>query len=85
VLYIGKIVILVAPHGIFEGLFGVAAQVHLGAAAPQNYIAFEYAKGQPEWWYDIVEGLPDPIVKNGFIEDRLSRQPVFRPSARAFR
>jgi L-alanine-DL-glutamate epimerase-like enolase superfamily enzyme len=60
--------ILVAPHGIFDGLFGVAAQVHMGAALPQNYIAFEYAKGQPEWWYDIVDGLPDPVVKNGFID-----------------
>jgi L-alanine-DL-glutamate epimerase-like enolase superfamily enzyme len=60
--------ILVAPHGVFDGVFGVAAQVHMGAAMPQNYIAFEYAKGQPEWWYDIVDGLPDPIVKNGFID-----------------
>jgi L-alanine-DL-glutamate epimerase-like enolase superfamily enzyme len=60
--------ILVAPHGIFDGLFGVAAQVHLGAVCPQNYIAFEYAKGEPEWWNDIVDGLPDPIVKNGFID-----------------
>lgn len=60
--------ILVAPHGIFDGLFGLAAEVQMGAALPQNYIAFEYPKGQPDWWYDIVEGLPDPIVKNGFIE-----------------
>jgi L-alanine-DL-glutamate epimerase-like enolase superfamily enzyme len=60
--------ILIAPHGIFDGLFGVAAQVQMGATLPQNYIAFEYAKGQPEWWYDIVDGLPDPIVKNGFID-----------------
>lgn len=60
--------ILVAPHGIFDGLFGVAAEVHMGATLPQNYIAFEYPVGQPEWWYDIVEGLPDPIVKKGFIE-----------------
>jgi L-alanine-DL-glutamate epimerase-like enolase superfamily enzyme len=60
--------ILVAPHGIFDGLFGVAAQVHMGATLPQNYIAFEYAKGQPEWWYDIVDGLPDPVVKNGLID-----------------
>ena len=60
--------IQVAPHGIFDGLFGVAAQVHLGAVCPQNYIAFEYAKAQPEWWSDIVEGLPDPIVKNGLID-----------------
>jgi L-alanine-DL-glutamate epimerase-like enolase superfamily enzyme len=60
--------ILVAPHGVFDGLFGVAAHVHMAATLPQNYIAFEYPIGQPEWWYDIVEGLPDPIVKNGFIE-----------------
>jgi L-alanine-DL-glutamate epimerase-like enolase superfamily enzyme len=60
--------ILVAPHGIFDGLFGVAAQVHLGAAMGQNYIGFEYAKGQPDWWYEIVDGLPNPIVKNGYID-----------------
>ena len=23
---------------------------------------------QPDWWYQIVEGLPDPIVQNGFID-----------------
>lgn len=60
--------ILVAPHGIFDGLFGVAAEVHLGAACPQNYVGFEYPKGQPEWWYEIVEGLPNPIVKDGYID-----------------
>jgi L-alanine-DL-glutamate epimerase-like enolase superfamily enzyme len=60
--------ILVAPHGVFNGLIGLAAQVHMGAAMPQNYIAFEYPIGDPGWWYDIVEGLPDPIVKKGFID-----------------
>jgi L-alanine-DL-glutamate epimerase-like enolase superfamily enzyme len=60
--------ILVAPHGIFDGVFGVAAEVQMGATLPQNYIAFEYPVGQPAWWYDIVEGLPDPIVNKGFIE-----------------
>jgi L-alanine-DL-glutamate epimerase-like enolase superfamily enzyme len=60
--------IQMAPHGIFDGLFGVAAQVHLGAAMGQNYIAFEYAKGQPDWWYEIVDGLPNPIVKDGYID-----------------
>ncbi len=60
--------ILVAPHGIFDGLIGLAAHVHMAAALPQNYIAFEYPVGQPEWWYDIVEGLPNPIVKRGFID-----------------
>ena len=37
--------ILVAPHGIFDGLIGLAAHVHMAAALPQNYIAFEYPIG----------------------------------------
>jgi L-alanine-DL-glutamate epimerase-like enolase superfamily enzyme len=60
--------ILIAPHGIFDGLIGLAAHVHLAAALPQNYIGFEYPVGQPDWWYDIVDGLPDPIMKKGFID-----------------
>jgi len=60
--------ILIAPHGIFDGLIGLAAHVHMGATLPQNYIAFEYPVGQPEWWYEIVDGLPNPIVKRGFID-----------------
>jgi L-alanine-DL-glutamate epimerase-like enolase superfamily enzyme len=60
--------ILVAPHGIFDGLIGLAAHVQMAAALPQNYIAFEYPVGQPEWWYEIVDGLPNPIVKRGFID-----------------
>jgi L-alanine-DL-glutamate epimerase-like enolase superfamily enzyme len=60
--------ILVAPHGIFDGLIGLAAHVHMGAALPQNYIAFEYPVAQQEWWYEIVDGLPNPIAKRGFID-----------------
>lgn len=60
--------ILVAPHGIFDGLIGLAAHVQMAAALPQNYIAFEYPVGQPEWWYEIVDGLPNPIAKRGFID-----------------
>ncbi|MBS1826253.1 MAG: mandelate racemase/muconate lactonizing enzyme family protein [Acidobacteria bacterium] len=60
--------IQIAPHGIFDGLIGLAAHVQMGAAMPQNFIAFEYPLGQPEWWYDIVDGLPNPIVKRGFID-----------------
>ncbi len=60
--------ILVAPHGIFDGLIGLAAHVQMAAALPQNYIAFEYPVGQPAWWYEIIDGLPDPIVKRGFID-----------------
>jgi L-alanine-DL-glutamate epimerase-like enolase superfamily enzyme len=60
--------LLVAPHGIFDGLIGLAALVQVCATLPQNYIAFEYPLGQPAWWYDLVEGLPNPIVKDGLIE-----------------
>lgn len=60
--------ILIAPHGVFDGLIGLAALVQASATLPANYIAFEYPIGSPEWWCDIVEGLPDPIVKDGFIE-----------------
>jgi L-alanine-DL-glutamate epimerase-like enolase superfamily enzyme len=60
--------ILMAPHGVLDGLIGLAALVQVSATLPENYIAFEYPVGRPEWWYDIVEGLPDPIVTHGFIE-----------------
>jgi L-alanine-DL-glutamate epimerase-like enolase superfamily enzyme len=60
--------ILMAPHGVGIGLHGLAAQVQVGATMPQNYIAFEYPAVRQDWWYDIVEGLPDPIVVDGFVE-----------------
>jgi L-alanine-DL-glutamate epimerase-like enolase superfamily enzyme len=60
--------ILMAPHGTGDGLIGLAALVQVCATLPQNYIAFEYPVGRPDWWYDIIEGLPDPIVKDSFIE-----------------
>jgi L-alanine-DL-glutamate epimerase-like enolase superfamily enzyme len=60
--------IQIAPHGVFDGLIGLAAHVQVAAALPQNYIAFEYPIGQPDWWYEIVDGLPNPIVERGFIK-----------------
>lgn len=60
--------IQMAPHGIYDGLIGNAAQVHLGAVMPQNFIAFEYSFATPEWWYDILDGLEDQVVKNGHID-----------------
>ncbi len=60
--------VLMAPHGTGDGLIGLAAHVQLAAALPGNYIAFEYPTGNPEWWYDLVQGLPDPIVKDSYIE-----------------
>jgi L-alanine-DL-glutamate epimerase-like enolase superfamily enzyme len=60
--------ILMAPHGTGDGLLGLAALVQVAATLPENYIAFEYPTGDPAWWYDIVEGLPNPIVKDSYIE-----------------
>jgi L-alanine-DL-glutamate epimerase-like enolase superfamily enzyme len=60
--------ILIAPHGTGNGLLGLAALVQVCATLPQNFIAFEYPIGRPDWWYDVVDGLPDPIVKDGFID-----------------
>jgi len=60
--------ILMAPHGIFDGLIGLAAHVQVAATLPQNFIAFEYPVARPEWWYEIIDGLPNPIVNDGLIE-----------------
>ena len=60
--------ILMAPHGVIDGLFGLAAHVHLAATLPQNYIAFEMPGGYDPSWLDMVAGLPDPIVVDGHID-----------------
>jgi L-alanine-DL-glutamate epimerase-like enolase superfamily enzyme len=60
--------ILMAPHGIFDGLIGLAGLVQVSATLPPNFVGFEYPIGSPSWWYDIVEGLPNPIVKDSLIE-----------------
>jgi L-alanine-DL-glutamate epimerase-like enolase superfamily enzyme len=60
--------VLIAPHGTGDGLLGLAALVQVCATLPGNFIAFEYPVGDPAWWYDIVEGLPSPLVKDGFID-----------------
>jgi L-alanine-DL-glutamate epimerase-like enolase superfamily enzyme len=60
--------ILIAPHGIIDGLIGLAALVQVSATLPLNYIGFEYPVARPDWWYDIITGLPKPIVKNSLID-----------------
>jgi L-alanine-DL-glutamate epimerase-like enolase superfamily enzyme len=60
--------IMMAPHGTGDGVLGLAALVQVAATLPSNYIAFEYPVGRPDWWYDIVSGLPDPIVVDSFID-----------------
>ena len=60
--------IQIAPHGTADGLIGLAALVQVSSTLPGNYIAFELPSGKPEWWYDIVEGLPNPLVTDSHIE-----------------
>ena len=60
--------IQMAPHGVFDGLIGLAAHVQVGAAMPENFIAFECPSPALKWWFDIIVGLPNPIIKNGLIE-----------------
>lgn len=78
--------LLIAPHGIFDGLIGLAALVQVCATLPENYIAFEYPLGRPAWWYSIVDGLPNPIVKNGLIDvwDRPGLGVTFNEAARRY-
>ena len=45
-----------APHGTLDGIIGIAALTQVSATLPQNYLPFEMPNGNPEWWYDIVEG-----------------------------
>ncbi|WP_211366821.1 enolase C-terminal domain-like protein [Pseudonocardia kunmingensis] len=58
----------IAPHGVLDGVFGLAALVQVCATLPDNFIAFEYPVARPEWWYSIVTGLPERIVVDGFVE-----------------
>lgn len=59
---------MMAPHGTFDGIFGMAALTHVCSTIPQNYIAYEYPFGDPEWWYDIVEGLLEIFLLNGLVK-----------------
>jgi len=60
--------ILFAPHGTLDGLIGLAAHVNLAATLPHNYIGFELPTGQPEWWYDILDGVGDLAVNDSHID-----------------
>ena len=57
--------VMMAPHGIADGLLGTAALVQVCAALPDNYIAFELPAVRPGWWPEILSGVPE--VKDGFI------------------
>ena len=60
--------ILMAPHGTFDGVFGMAALTHVCSTMPQNYIAYEFPGLNPSWWLDIVEGVPDDYLRDGHVK-----------------
>ena len=61
--------ILVAPHGIFDGLIGLAAHVqHGGRLAAKLHRASSIRWASRTGGIEIVDGLPDPIMKKGFID-----------------
>jgi L-alanine-DL-glutamate epimerase-like enolase superfamily enzyme len=55
----------VAPHNISSPV-GTLASAHLCAAIP-NFLVLEFHASDVPFWNDLVEGLPKPIIKNGFI------------------
>lgn len=59
--------ISMAPHGVVDGLIGLAALTQVCATLPDNYIAFELPSANPEWWNDIVDGTDNFKVTDGHI------------------
>lgn len=67
-----KIGDLAQEHGVAmavhmaESPIGCMAAAH-SAAATENFLALEYHSVDVPWWDDIANGLPKPLVKDGFI------------------
>jgi L-alanine-DL-glutamate epimerase-like enolase superfamily enzyme len=67
-----KIGDLAQEHGISMALhmagspISTMASVHC-AAATENFIALEHHFSDQPFWNDLVDGLPKPIIQNGFI------------------
>ncbi len=74
--------ISIAPHGIGDGILGLAALIQVSATLPQNFMAFEFPRIDPPW-FDMVQGLPSPVIQDGFVTvgDRPGLGVVFDPEA----
>jgi L-alanine-DL-glutamate epimerase-like enolase superfamily enzyme len=55
----------IAPHNISSPV-GTLASAHFCAAIP-NFLALEFHASDVPFWNDLVEGLPKPMIENGFI------------------
>ncbi len=56
---------LIAPHNISSPV-GTLASAHFCAAIP-NFLALEFHASDVPFWNDLIDGLPKPIIENGFI------------------
>jgi L-alanine-DL-glutamate epimerase-like enolase superfamily enzyme len=59
--------IMMAPHGVANGLLGLGALINVCATLPANFIAFEYPTASDPWWR-ISLLVPKRIVKNSMID-----------------
>lgn len=57
--------VAVAVH-MAESPVACMAAVH-AAAAMHNVLAMEFHSVDVPWWKDLVTGLPDPLIQDGFI------------------
>ena len=56
----------VAPHNISSPV-GTLASAHFCASIP-NFLLLEFHASHVPFWNDLVEGIPKPIIQNGFIQ-----------------
>jgi L-alanine-DL-glutamate epimerase-like enolase superfamily enzyme len=56
----------VAPHNISSPV-GTLAAAHFCASIP-NFLALEFHAADVPFWDDLVDGIPKPIIQNGFIK-----------------
>lgn len=54
-----------APHNISSPV-GTLASAHFCASIP-NFLLLEFHASHVPFWNDLVEGVPKPIIQNGFI------------------
>jgi L-alanine-DL-glutamate epimerase-like enolase superfamily enzyme len=55
----------IAPHNISSPV-GTLASAHFCASIP-NFLALEYHASDVPFWNELVVGMPNPIIQNGFI------------------
>ena len=56
----------IAPHNISSPV-GTLLSAHYCAAIP-NFLVLEFHASDVPFWNDLVDGMPKPIIQNGFIQ-----------------